>query len=141
MSAWRLDVKHLTSWEHSSASTATTLSYHSSLAQVTAHAMARLWATRALHGALDWVVGRPLYLVDFHCFAIPQRRAPPPPGSHQSCIAPETQRSLLTCSHHSQAVQAPCILAEHSAGSARRSGCQPGMKAWVADDAGAMRAG
>ena len=40
--------------------------------------MARLWATRALHGALDWVVGRPLYLVDFHCFAIPQRRAPTP---------------------------------------------------------------
>ena len=40
--------------------------------------MVRLWATRALHSALDWVVGRPLYLVDFHCFAIPQRRAPNP---------------------------------------------------------------
>ncbi len=48
-----------------------------SIAQVTAHAMVRLWATRALHAALDWVVGRPLYLVDFHCFAIPQRHAPP----------------------------------------------------------------
>ncbi len=43
--------------------------------QVTAHALVRLWATQALHAVQDWVVGRPLYLVDFHCFAIPQRCA------------------------------------------------------------------
>lgn len=50
---------------------------------MTAHALLRLWATQALHAVQDWVVGRPLYLVDFHCFAIPQRHAPylpsPPP--------------------------------------------------------------
>ena len=66
--------------------------------QVTAHAMVRLWATRALHAALDWVVGRPLYLVDFHCFAIPQRHAPPYTRSSPVVHGPKTEYSLLTCS-------------------------------------------
>ena len=44
--------------------------------QVTAHALVRLWATQAMYQVLDTVMGRPLYLVDFHCFAIPQRCAP-----------------------------------------------------------------
>ncbi len=45
--------------------------------QVTAHAVARLWAVKALHAVMDHAVGRPLFLVDFHCFAIPERCALP----------------------------------------------------------------
>ncbi len=54
--------------------------------QVTAHAVARLWAVKALHAVMDHVVGRPLFLVDFHCFAIPERCALP--SARHACVPP-----------------------------------------------------
>ena len=41
--------------------------------QVAVHAEARLLATRAMTAVMDALVGRPLYLVDFACWAVPPR--------------------------------------------------------------------
>jgi hypothetical protein len=41
--------------------------------QVTAHAWARLALTHIVDFVSDHIIGRPMLLVDFHCFKVPDR--------------------------------------------------------------------